>query len=96
MASEIWPFRLSASSTRHYSQAQRGDLDVPNSGFLEVSSKWLVDSKSKTFDASFRSGFAMACLAFALACGLDGKAADKQVAWKGLCNAKLAVPSCVI
>jgi hypothetical protein len=27
----------------------------------------------------------MACLAFVLACGLDGKAADKQAAWKGLC-----------
>jgi hypothetical protein len=26
----------------------------------------------------------MTCLAFALACGLDGKAAGKQAAWKGL------------
>jgi hypothetical protein len=88
MASEILPCRLSASSTRHYSRAQRVIQRFQTRGFLEVSSKWLVDSQSKMFDASFRSGLAMACLAFALACGLDGKAAGKRAAWKGRCVTK--------
>ena len=29
--------------------------------------------------------FAMACLVFVLACGLDGEVAGEQAAWKGLC-----------
>jgi hypothetical protein len=75
MASEILPCRLSASSTRHYSRAQRVIQRFQTRVF------WM-------FDASFRSGLAMACLAFALACCLDGKAAGKRAAWKGRCVTK--------
>jgi hypothetical protein len=38
----------------------------------------------------------MACLAFAIVCGLDGKAVGKQAAWKDSVWRKLAALSCEV
>ena len=96
MASEILPCRLSASSTRHYSQAQRVIQMFQTRVFWRYLPNGLLISQVKHLTRLSGMAFAMACLVSVLACGSDGKAASKQAAWKGtLSNAKLAVPSCV-